>query len=105
MRYSQFIVKPNKKFSFKDFKPYFTGDFKNEEEAAESIERDTADLAKYQDIMSAHEKYGLLIIFQGMDAAGKDPIIKHIMSSVAPQHCETKSFKAPTEKELRHDYL
>ena len=105
MRYSQFIVKPNKKFSFKDFKPDFTGDFKNEEDAAESIERDRSDLAKYQDIMSAHEKYGLLIIFQGMDAAGKDPIIKHIMSSVAPQHCETKSFKAPTEKERRHDYL
>jgi PPK2 family polyphosphate:nucleotide phosphotransferase len=105
MRYSQFIAKPNKKFSFKDFKPDFTGDFKNEEEAGESIERDCSDLAKYQDIMSAHEKYGLLIIFQGMDAAGKDPIIKHIMSSVAPQHCETKSFKAPTEKERRHDYL
>lgn len=105
MRYSQFIVKPNKKFFFKDFKPDFTGEFKSEEDAAESIERDRGDLAKYQDIMSAHEKYGLLIIFQGMDAAGKDPIIKHIMSSVAPQHCETKSFKAPTEKERRHDYL
>ena len=105
MRYSQFIVKPNKKFSFKDFEPDFTGEFKNAEEANESIERNTADLAKYQDIMSAHEKYGLLIIFQGMDAAGKDPIIKHIMSSVAPQNCETKSFKAPTEKERRHDYL
>ena len=105
MRYSKFIAKPNNKFSFKDFKPNFTGDFKSEEDAAESIERDCGDLAKYQDIMSAHEKYGLLIIFQGMDAAGKDPIIKHIMSSVAPQHCETKSFKAPTEKERRHDYL
>jgi polyphosphate kinase 2 (PPK2 family) len=68
MRYLQFIVKPNKKFSFKDFKPGFTGDFKNEEEAEKSIERDTAGLSKYQDIMSGHEKYGLLIIFQGVDA-------------------------------------
>jgi hypothetical protein len=49
-------------------------------------------------ILAAHEKYGLLIIFQGMDAAGKDPIIKHIFSGVDPQGCETKSFKAPTEK-------
>ena len=105
MNYSQFKVKPKKDFSLKNFKPDFTGDFKDEEEAGKNIEKDTADLAKYQDMLSAHEKYGLLIIFQGMDAAGKDPIIKHIMSGVDPQGCETKSFKAPTEKERRHDYL
>jgi PPK2 family polyphosphate:nucleotide phosphotransferase len=105
MRYSQFIVKPKGKFSFKDFKPDFTGEFKDETEARESTETDVADLSKYQDMLAAHEKYGLLIIFQGMDAAGKDPIIKHIFSGVDPQGCETKSFKEPTEKERRHDYL
>ena len=105
MRYSEFIVKPEENFSLKDCDPNFTGEFKDESEAHESVERDIADLGKYQDILAAHEKYGLLIIFQGMDAAGKDPIIKHIFSGVDPQGCETKSFKAPTEKERRHDYL
>lgn len=105
MRYSEFIVKPGENFSLKDCDPRFTGEFKDESEARESVERDIADLGKYQDILAAHEKYGLLIIFQGMDAAGKDPIIKHIFSGVDPQGCETKSFKAPTEKERRHDYL
>lgn len=105
MRNSQFIVKPKKNFSFKDFIPDFTGDFKDETDAEKSIEKDVADLSKYQDLLAAHEKYGLLIIFQGMDAAGKDPIIKHIFSGVDPQGCETKSFKEPTEKERRHDYL
>lgn len=105
MRYSKFIAKPNAKFSFADFDPDFTGEFKNKDEAQEVNEKDIADLGAYQDILAAHEKYGLLIIFQGMDTAGKDPIIKHIFSGVDPQGCETKGFKAPTEKERRHDYL
>ena len=105
MRYSQFKVKPKVKFSFEDYDADYTGEYINEDEAQKSIEKDVADLGKYQGILAAHEKYGLLIIFQGMDAAGKDPIIKHIFSGVDPQGCETKSFKAPTEKERRHDYL
>ena len=105
MRYSEFIVKADKKFALKTFAPDFTGKFKSEAEAQKSVETDVADLAKYQSMLAAHEKYGLLIIFQGMDAAGKDPVIKHIFSGIDPQGCETKSFKAPSEKELRHDYL
>ncbi len=105
MKHSQFKVKPKSKFSLDEYKPDFTGEFQSEEEAEESIEESRADLKKYQDMLAAHEKYGLLIIFQGMDAAGKDPVIEHIMSSVDPQACETKSFKEPTEKERRHDYL
>jgi len=105
MKYSEFAVKAKKKFSLSDCPTDYTGEFKNEDEAQKSIEQNIADLGKYQDILAAHEKYGLLIIFQGMDAAGKDPIIKHIFSGVDPQGCETKNFKAPTEKERRHDYL
>ncbi|MCU1290928.1 MAG: polyphosphate:nucleotide phosphotransferase, family [Acidobacteria bacterium] len=105
MRYSEFIVKPNSSFSFKKFASDYTGEFKNEEQARETNEKDIADLGKHQDMLAAHEKYGLLVIFQGMDAAGKDPIIKHIFSGVDPQGCETKGFKEPTEKERRHDYL
>ena len=63
MRYSEFIVKPGEKFSLKDCDPNFTGEFKDESEARETVERDIADLGKYQDILAAHEKYGLLIIF------------------------------------------
>ena len=105
MKYSQFAVKPDTKFSFKDFDPDFTGEFKDEQEAEKNLEAVSADLAKYQDILMQHETRGLLIIFQGMDTAGKDPLIKHIMSNVDPQGVETKQFKAPTEKERRHDYL
>lgn len=105
MRYTQFIVKKTKNFSLKNCETDFTGDFRDESEALESIEKDVEELTKHQSMLSAHEKYGLLIIFQGMDTAGKDPIIKHIMSGVDPQMCEAKSFKAPSDKELRHDYL
>jgi PPK2 family polyphosphate:nucleotide phosphotransferase len=104
MKFSQFKA-PAKKFSFKNFDPAYTGNFKSEEDARESIEKDAADLARYQDILMAHETYGLVVIFQGMDSAGKDSIIKHVMSPLDPQGCETKMFKSPTEKERRHDYL
>lgn len=105
MKYAQFIAKPNKKFSFKDFDPDFTGEFETEEEAGNSLQKDAEALKKYQDILMKHETKGLLVIFQGMDTAGKDPLIKHIMSNVDPQGVETKQFKSPTEKERRHDYL
>lgn len=104
MKHSRFVA-PHKKFAFKNFDSAFTGDFKSEAEAHESIEKDTSDLAKYQDILMAYEDYGLLVIFQGMDSAGKDSTIKHVMAHLDPQGCETKMFKSPSEKERRHDYL
>ncbi|HEY8560301.1 MAG TPA: PPK2 family polyphosphate kinase [Pyrinomonadaceae bacterium] len=105
MRYSEFIAPPKKPFSLAKTDPDFTGEFASEKDAQESIARDTADLAKHHGMLMAHEKYGLLVIFQGMDAAGKDPIIRSILASVDPQGVESKMFKKPTEKELRHDYL
>ncbi len=106
MQNSKYKVDSKKEFRFADYpKPDFTGDFKSEKDAEKSLEKNADELMKYQDMLMKHEKYGLLIIFQGMDAAGKDPLIKHIMSNVDPQGCETKSFNAPTEKERRHDYL
>jgi PPK2 family polyphosphate:nucleotide phosphotransferase len=105
MRYSKFIVKNRKKFSLEDIAPDFTDKYENEEDAKTDIERDVEEMAKHQAMMTAHEKYGLLLIFQGMDAAGKDPIIRSILAAVDPQACEAKMFKKPTEKDLRHDYL
>jgi PPK2 family polyphosphate:nucleotide phosphotransferase len=62
-------------------------------------------LAALQDILYAQDRWSLLVIFQAMDAAGKDGAIKHVMSGVAPQGCQVTSFKAPSEEELDHDFL
>lgn len=105
MRYSEFIVKNKKNFSLGEIDPDFTGRYESEGDAKDALERDTQEMAKHQGMMTAHEKYGLLLIFQGMDAAGKDPIIRSILAAVDPQACEAKMFKIPTEKDLRHDYL
>ena len=105
MRYTKFIVKKKKDFSLTEIDPDFTGEYDSEEAAEKDVERDMEEMAKHQGMMTAHEKYGLLLIFQGMDAAGKDPIIRSILKAVDPQACEAKMFKKPTEKDLRHDYL
>ncbi len=89
----------------KDFDPNFTADFKDEEQARAGMEKDAEGIAKYQDILMAHETNGLLIIFQAMDGAGKDATIKNVMSNLDPQGCEMKMFKAQTEREIKHDYL
>jgi len=62
-------------------------------------------LAQRQDLLYAHDRYALLVIFQAMDAAGKDSVIKHVMSGINPQGCKVFSFKAPTSDDLDHDYL
>jgi len=61
--------------------------------------------AELQDKLYAQDRWGLLLIFQAMDAAGKDGVIKHVMSGVNPQGCQVYSFKTPSEEELDHDYL
>lgn len=104
-RRNPYICQPGKRVRLKKCDPAFTAEFDNEEEAQESLQKTAADLAKYQDILMAHERHGLLILFQGMDGAGKDSAIKHVMSSVDPQGCEVKMFKRMTEKESRHDFL
>jgi PPK2 family polyphosphate:nucleotide phosphotransferase len=105
MNQEHFIVPPGKKIQLKDYDPGFTGDFKNKEEALNDLEADVAKLAEYQDVLYAQDTYALLIIFQAMDAAGKDGVIKYVMSGVNPQGCQVYSFKAPSAEELDHDYL
>ena len=68
---------------------------------AEHVER----LNSLQDLLYAHNRYSVLLIFQAMDAAGKDGAIKHVMTGVNPQGCQVYSFKHPSEKELEHDFL
>ncbi len=101
----RFIYTPGAGATLAEFDPKFTGGFNGEEEARAWMEEAARDIAKYQDILMAHGTHGLLVIFQGMDGAGKDAAIKHVMSSADPQGCEVKMFKEASEKEARHDYL
>ncbi len=100
-----FTTPPDKVIKLKDFNPAFTDGFKNKEEAKEKLENDIQEMSRLQDILYANSKYGLLLVFQAMDAAGKDGTIKHVMSGINPQGCEVYSFKSPSHQELDHDYL
>lgn len=105
MKHSDYVVRQGRKVSLKNFDPDDHGEFKKKEEAAEKLRKDIEKLAELQDIFYAADTYSLLIIFQAMDAAGKDGAIKHVMSGLNPQGCQVASFKSPSAKELDHDYL
>lgn len=102
---NNFLAKPGKNIKLADFDPAYIAKFHNREEAAVKLEKDIVRLAKYQDILYAQNTQALLIIFQAMDAAGKDGTIKHVMSGVNPQGTQVFSFKSPSAEELDHDYL
>jgi PPK2 family polyphosphate:nucleotide phosphotransferase len=100
------LVPTGKKISLKKhFDPAYTGDFKSKEEAQKELLTNVEELAQQQDVLYANDTYALLIVFQALDAAGKDGTIKHVMSGVNPQGCEVSSFKSPSAEELDHDYL
>jgi len=79
--------------------------FKSKREYEKILEEHTKQLSSLQSLLYAADRYALLLIFQAMDAAGKDGAIKHVMSGVNPQGCEVHSFKAPSSNELQHDFL
>ena len=99
------IAKPGKKISLKDYDPGWTGSIKDKKEAALLLEDGVKELAKQQDRLYAQDTYSLLMVFQAMDAAGKDGTIRHVMSGINPQGCQVYSFKAPSAEERDHDYL
>lgn len=105
MNVKKFLVPEGKKFSLKDHAADFTGDYKDKTEAAADLAKNIERLAKLQDILYAQNVHALLIVFQAMDAAGKDSAIKHVLSGVNPQGCEVTSFKQPSSEELDHDFL
>ena len=103
-----FRVTKGKNFRLKDVDPDDTLDFKKEEDkprAKEALAKGVAALAELQDKLYAQDKWAVLLIFQAMDAAGKDGAIKHVMSGVNPQGCQVYSFKSPSAEDLDHDYL
>ena len=106
MNHDPYIVKPGSQISLvKDYNPGYKCEFHQKGDAVRKLKAGILQLAKYQDILYAQNNYSLLIIFQAMDAAGKDSTIKHVMSGINPQGCQVFSFKAPSEEELDHDYL
>jgi len=98
-------VDDGKKFSLGDFDPADTGHLHSKERGEELLERGIASMIELQDKLYAQDRWGVLLIFQGMDAAGKDGAIKHVMSGVNPQGCQVYSFKQPSSEELDHDFL
>jgi PPK2 family polyphosphate:nucleotide phosphotransferase len=100
-----FLVSPGKKVSLADYDPAFTAGFKDKASAKAALLEDVSDLADLQDVFWASKQYALIIVFQALDAAGKDSTIKHVMSGVNPQGVDVYSFKAPTEEERLHHFL
>jgi len=100
-----FLVPPGGKVKLNGYDPAFTGPYKDKSEAQAKLENDVEKLAALQDVLYASQQRALLIVLQGMDTAGKDSIIKHVMSGVNPQGVHVKSFKQPSPEELRHDFL
>jgi PPK2 family polyphosphate:nucleotide phosphotransferase len=98
-------VDHGKDFRLKDFGPADTGKFQSDQHAQDDLQKRVARLAELQDMLYAQDRWALLLIFQAMDAAGKDGVIKHVMSGVNPQGCQVYSFKAPSTEELNHDYV
>jgi len=101
----RYRVTDGKKFRLKHFDPADTWKLKSKEHARELLDRGVAKLAELQEKLYAQDNWALLLVFQAMDAAGKDGTIKHVMSGVNPQGCEVYSFKSPTSEELNHGYL
>ena len=102
-----YMVTKGDKFHLSDADPGDTAGLNSESkpQAKEILQSGVQLLAKLQDMLYAQDSWGLLLIFQAMDAAGKDSAIKHVMSGVNPQGCEVSSFKSPSSTELDHDYL
>jgi PPK2 family polyphosphate:nucleotide phosphotransferase len=93
------------KFRLRDHDPGDTGELKSKKEGRERLEAGCLKLRELQNVLYAHDRYSLLLIFQAMDGAGKDGAIKHVMSGLNPQGCQVFAFKAPSGEELDHDFL
>jgi PPK2 family polyphosphate:nucleotide phosphotransferase len=102
-----YCVSNGKKFRLKDVDPADTAGYTSEDKprAKEALQNGVQALSELQEVLYAQDRWGVVLIFQAMDAAGKDGAIRHVMSGVNPQGCQVVSFKAPSSEELDHDYL
>jgi PPK2 family polyphosphate:nucleotide phosphotransferase len=105
MKTDIFRVPEGKRLNLKKHKTDFTGDFKDKAAARKALEKNIERLFKLQDVLYAQNVHSLLIVFQAMDAAGKDSVIEHVMTGLNPQGCHVTAFKAPSAEEKDHDFL
>jgi PPK2 family polyphosphate:nucleotide phosphotransferase len=101
----RFAVPYKRKVNLKHWPTRVSSFYGSEEDYQEQLEDHVRKMSALQELLYAHNRYALLLIFQAMDAAGKDSAIKHVMSGVNPQGCEVSSFKHPSAEELEHDFL
>jgi PPK2 family polyphosphate:nucleotide phosphotransferase len=102
---SDYLVRPGEKVKLKHHPTDATAPFKNKEEAEPFIQKNKDRIRELQDVLYAEGKHAMLIVFQAMDAGGKDGAIRYVFSGVNPQGCSVTSFKVPTPLELAHDFL
>jgi len=105
MKFETFQVRPGHKVHLKDWDPANTLDWKDRDAAEAKLAKDVGRLAELQEVLYAQDRWSLLLVFQAMDAAGKDGAIKHVMSGINPQGCQVVSFKGPSSEDLDHDFL
>ena len=105
IRAKDFRVPPNEKITLKKWPTTMKPIGKSKKLYQKLLKKDVEDLSALQKLHYASSRYALLVIFQGMDAGGKDGAIRHVMSGVNPQGCEVFSFKQPSAEELKHDFL
>jgi polyphosphate kinase 2 (PPK2 family) len=99
------VVKPESKIRLKHFDPAYHGKHESRKSALPEIENNRQKMKQLQFLMYAENKHSLLIVLQGLDAAGKDGVVRHVLTGMNPSSCVAVSFKEPTPEELAHDFL
>src|SRR6185295_4425175 len=106
MKIDKFRVRPGDTSALTRYRPdYLSNDFAHKDEALEQLKKGVRRLEAHQELLYARGQYALLLIFQGMDASGKDSAVKHVMSGINPLGTDVHVFKQPSSEELGHDYL
>src|SRR3954462_3438423 len=100
-----FRVRPGRRVHLKKWPTNVAALYKSKHDCQNQVAEQVDQLSELQSLLYAQNRYALLLIFQAMDAAGKDSAIKHVMSGVNPQGCQVTSFKHPSAEELQHDFL
>src|SRR6266446_273131 len=101
----ELIVKPDSNIRLKHFDPGYQGKHESHKSALPEIQEHVQKMEELQYLMYAENKHSLLIVLQGLDAAGKDGVVRHVLSGMNPSGCNSVNFKQPTAKELAHDFL
>jgi PPK2 family polyphosphate:nucleotide phosphotransferase len=105
MKTQPLLVTPGTKVDLADFDPNYCGQYQSKRDAAEELDKHLQRLADLQELLYGESKHALLVVLQGMDAAGKDGTVRHVMNAFNPQGVRVVSFKVPTPEELAHDFL